>query len=119
MTKGKTNRPKKEKRRENRVACGESLEGIRLLQMRGSTDQRIPQGKIVDMSDSGIGIRLNLDHSDSFSRKMFPTIEEGIMLRLRVPIKDTTITMPILGQVLWMKKEPGKKSIRAGIRFVI
>ena len=66
---------------------------------------KIP-GEIMDLSSSGMKMRLK-------GREL----EKGLVLRIKFPLSDVRITLPVLAQVKWVKKE-GHEECQAGLRFI-
>ncbi len=64
------------------------------------------QGEIVDLSNGGIGIRTE-----------GRVLEEGNVVRARIPVSDSTVAMPVLSQVRWVREERVGVYL-AGLRFV-
>ncbi len=64
------------------------------------------QGETVDLSSFGMRIRVK-------GQKL----QKGAMLRIRIPLSDVGITVPVLAQVKWIKKEV-RGNYEAGIMFI-
>lgn len=63
--------------------------------------------EIMDLSDSGLKIRME-----------GRVLEEGNMLRVRIPIAGILATVPTLAQVIWTKRQDAR-AYQAGLRFVV
>lgn len=110
---------KKEERREPRVPYRSTLKGFNLLQPGANLPENSFEGKIIDLSETGIGLSISEKKEPKSPLHGLPFFEEGALVRLRVPITESNVTMPVLGQIIWRKHSKKKKEIRAGIRFVI
>ncbi len=64
------------------------------------------QGEIVDLGHRGIGMRTK--------RR---TLEEETVVLAWIPVSEPPITLPVLAQVIWVKKEQAG-TYAAGLRFV-
>ena len=73
---------------------------------RHSPTDLVLDGKIVDLSNGGMGIRTQERG-----------LEEGTVVRARVPVSDAPIAVPVLSQVKWVREE-GDGVYLAGLRFV-
>lgn len=73
---------------------------------RHSPTDLVLDGKIVDLSNSGMGIRTQ-----------GRALEEGTVVRVRVPVSDAPIAVPVLSQVRWVVEEKAGVYL-AGLRFV-
>ncbi len=62
--------------------------------------------EIMDVSSSGMKVRVKGWQ-----------LSKGVVLRLRVPLSDIRITLPVLAQVRWSKKEEDGE-YQAGLRFI-
>ncbi len=70
-------------------------------------DKTETPAEIMDLSDSGMRMRIE-----------GKVIEEGNVLRVRIPVADIQVTVPTLAQVIWTKKQD-PKVYHAGLRFVV
>lgn len=116
---GKPGSRKKEQRKEPRVPYKNLLTGFNLLQPGARSPKQSFKGTIVDLSDSGIGLSLEGGTERETPSTLFPFFEEGTLVRLRVPITENHVTMPVLGQIIWKTPSKKKNELRAGIRFII
>jgi hypothetical protein len=69
--------------------------------------KNVVRSKIVDVSDSGMRIRLR-----------GRTLEEGMVLLVNVPLSSEPVTVPSLAQVKWIRKEK-RGTYEAGVKYVI
>jgi hypothetical protein len=64
-------------------------------------------GQIMNLSLGGMGLRLTVQ-----------TLEEGVILLIKMPLSLAPVTVPSIAQVKWIKEEkPG--TFQAGLQYLI
>jgi hypothetical protein len=76
----------------------------------GAPLQEVPfQGKIVDLSNGGIGMETR---GHSF-------LEIGSLVRTWIPMSSMTVNVPVLTRVQWVRDKDYGPSQRVGLTFVL
>jgi hypothetical protein len=91
----------------DRIPYGHPFRFMVLGRNEQPPDQEWTEGEILDLGDGGIGMRIE---------GAAPL--EGTVLQARLPIADTAVSLPVLAQVKWIKKESPDRCL-AGLRFLI
>ncbi len=99
-----------EKRRAPRHSYAYSVTYMGKVSTPGAPHQEVPfQGKIMDLSNGGIGMETR-GHS---------SLEIGSLVRTWIPMSSVPVNMPVLTRVQWVKDKGTGASQLVGLMFVL
>lgn len=79
------------------------------------------KGKVSDISDKGVGLIIKPGVTRGTLSDPMGELEEGayIQFQFSIRLSGTRASLPILGQVVWIRAGRGSRETRLGIRYVL
>lgn len=120
MVEKKGSGQKSEERKKSRVYFGDPLVDFEVRQVGTQPGPFAMKGKVVNLSDTGAGLKISQDSEQGPNGYPPRVLEEGayIQFRVSVLVSGAQVGFPLLGQVVWVR--PGEnEEYRIGVRYIL
>lgn len=109
-----------EMRRALRVSFTRPFADFSLVQLGVSPAPAVLKGKVLDLSDDGMCMKVDEDEMKKPGSPSPMDFEAGTVVQARVGVSvvGVRVNLPVMGQIVWTRRT-GDEGHRVGIRFII